>query len=282
MAWYAWVAAFLLALAALYLWMIAPRRARPDATALAGRLYAHRGLHDGNQLVFENSMEAFRRAVEAGYGIELDVQRTLDDLLVVHHDGNTARVCGQAAEIRRTRYEDLPPLPDGSPVPLFADVLGLVNGRAPLIVEVKEFGSPVGNAAAALAHLRDYRGPYCVESFHPMAVRYFRKTAPGILRGQLAPGGRRNPAEISRTVFFPLKYLLVNVLSRPHFVAYQCSSDRNLSMWLMKHLYRPLLAAWTIRSQPELDRATRFYQMPIFERFTPDKTDLPNRAARTR
>lgn len=282
MVWYAWVAAFLLALAALYLWMIAPSRARPDATALAGRLYAHRGLHDGNQQVFENSMEAFRCAVEAGYGIELDVQRTLDDLLVVHHDGNTARVCGQAAEIRHTRYEDLPLLPDGSRVPLFADVLGLVNGRAPLIVEVKEYGSPVGNAAAALAHLKDYQGPYCVESFHPMAVRYFRRIAPGILRGQLAPGGRRNPAEISRTVFFPLKYLLVNVLSRPHFVAYQCSSDQNLSMWLMKHLYRPLLAAWTIRSQPELDRATRFYQMPIFERFTPDKTTLPNRAAPTR
>ena len=278
MTWYIWIAAVLLALFALYLWMIAPRRAGVDTSALTGKLYAHRGLHDGNQQVFENSMEAFRRAVEAGYGIELDVQRTLDDMLVVHHDGNTARVCGRAAEIRNTRYEELPPLPDGSPVPLFADVLGLVNGRVPLFVEVKEYGSPVGNAAAALAQLKDYRGPFCVESFHPMAIRYFRKTAPGILRGQHAPGGRRSPAEISRSVFYPLKYLLINVLSRPHFVAYQCNSDRNLSIWLMKHLYRPLLAAWTIRSQPELDRASRFYQMPIFERFTPDEAALPNRA----
>lgn len=270
MPWYAWLLTILAALCALYLWMVAPRRVRPDASALVGRLYAHRGLHDGNRAVFENSTEAFRRAVEAGYGIELDVQLTLDAVPVVHHDGDTARVCGKPSVIRQTKYDDLPALPDGSPIPRFADVLALVGGRAPLIVEIKQYGSPTGNAAAALALLKDYRGPYCVESFHPMAVRYFRKTAPSILRGQLAAGGKRNPAEVGRTVHIALKYLLVNVLSRPHFVAYQSASDRNLSMWLMKKVFRPLLAAWTLRSQPELDRARRDYQMPIFELFSPD------------
>lgn len=258
--------------------MVAPRRVRPNASALVGRLYAHRGLHDGNRAVFENSTEAFRRAVEAGYGIELDVQLTLDGVPVVHHDGDTGRVCGKPAVILQTKYDDLPALPDGSPIPRFADVLALVDGRAPLIVEIKQYGSPTGNAAAALALLKDYRGPYCVESFHPMAVRYFRKAAPGILRGQLAAGGRRNPAEVSRTVHIAIKYLLINVLSRPHFVAYQSASDRNLPMWLMKKVFRPLLAAWTLRSQPELDRARRDYQMPIFELFKPDAAKETSRA----
>ena len=271
MSWYVWALLVLAALCALYLWLIAPRRAHPDASALVGKLYAHRGLHDGNHAVFENSMEAFRRAADAGYGIELDVQLSQDGALVVHHDGDTARVCGKPATIGQTPYQALPPLPDGSPIPLLADVLALVAGRVPLIVEIKQYGSPSGNAAAALAALRDYRGAFCVESFHPLAVRYFRKTAPGILRGQLAMGGRYNPAESSLAEHIALKYLLVNVLSRPHFLAYQSDSDQNLSMWLMKRVYRPLLAAWTIRSQQALDKARTWYAMPIFELFTPDK-----------
>ncbi len=257
------------ALAGLYLWLIAPARDRPNMAALTGKLYAHRGLHDGNHTVFENSPEAFRRAVNAGYGIELDVQLTADLTLVVHHDGDTARVCGQPARIMSTAYAALPPLPDGTPIPTFADVLALVGGRVPLIVEIKPYGDPARNAAATLSALRGYHGPYCVESFHPMAVRYFRKTAPGVVRGQLAMGGRRDPAEVGMATFYALKYLLVNALGRPHFIAYASAKDGNLSMWLMKRLFRPGLAAWTLRDQPALDQARRDYGLFIFERFTP-------------
>ncbi len=266
-----WVIVFLAALLALYLWLISPRLRRPDTTALAHSLYAHRGLHDGNRTVPENSLAAFRRAVEAGYGIELDVQLTADGVLVVHHDADTRRVCGKAAVIRATLYAALPPLSDGSPVPTFRDVLKMVNGRAPLIVEVKPYGSPTANAAAARETLRTYTGAYCVESFHPMAVRYFRKNAPDVVRGQLAMGGKRNKEEVDLPTFIALKYLLVNVLGRPHFVAYSCASDSNLSMWLMKRVFRPLLVAWTIRDQQTLNKARRAYQMPIFELFTPEK-----------
>lgn len=265
-----WLLLCLAALAGLYLWLIAPARDKPDMAALTGKLYAHRGLHDGNQTVFENSPEAFRRAVAAGYGIELDVQLTADLTLVVHHDGDTARVCGKPASILHTAYADLPPLPDGTPIPTFADVLALVGGRVPLIVEIKQYGDPARNAAAALDALRGYHGPYCVESFHPMAVRYFRTTAPGVVRGQLAMGGKRDPAEVGAVTFYALKYLLVNTLGRPHFIAYASAQDSNLSLWLMKRLFRPGLAAWTLRDQPALEKARKDYGMFIFERFTPD------------
>ena len=273
MFWYDWVLLVLVLLFVLYLWLIAPHHRRPNTEALVGKFYAHRGLHDGNHGVFENSLAAFRRAVEAGYGIELDVQLTGDGKLIVHHDGNTVRVCGIDAVIRQTPYDQLPPLPDGSPIPTFADVLALVDGRVPLIVEVKHYGKPTENAAHTLEALRGYKGPYCVESFHPMVVRYFRKAAPGIVRGQLAMGGRRDPEESSMIEYFVLKYLLVNVLGRPHFVAYSCAHDHNLSMWMMKGLFHPLLAAWTIRSQAALDKASPHYQMPIFELFTPVQKD---------
>ena len=263
-----WIA--LLGVAAIYLWMIAPSHSRPKADALLNRLYAHRGLHDGERGVPENSLVAFSRAADAGYGIELDVQLTGDLVLVVHHDANTSRLCGKDAVIRDTRHEDLPKLPDGSAIPTFAEVLALVNGRVPLIVEIKPYGKATENAAATLQALRGYAGAYCVESFHPSAVRYFRKTAPGVLRGQLAMGGKRNPKEANVQAYIALKYLLVNVMGRPHFVAYSSAEDRNLSMWLMKRTYRPMLAALTLRSQAALQQAKSHYQMWIFERFTPD------------
>lgn len=271
MGWLTTVLILMALVSALYLFLIAPARRRPDAAGLIDRLYAHRGLHDGNQTVPENSLAAFARAVEAGYGIELDVQLTGDGRAVVHHDADTLRVCGESRVIRRTPYAELPALPDGSAVPLLSDVLALVAGRVPLIVEIKHYGSPAENAARALEALRGYGGPYCVESFHPMAVRYFRKAAPALLRGQLAMGGPRDPAESGAIAYVALSLLLVNALGRPHFVAYSCAADRNLSMWLMKRCFRPLLAAWTIRDQRTLDRARRDYRMLIFERFSPDK-----------
>ena len=114
----------------LYLVLIAPSSAHPDDRALRGWLYAHRGLHDGNQSVPENSLEAFRLAAENGYGIELDVQLTRDGMLVVHHDGTLKRVCGVDRKIRELTYAELCkiPLPDGSRVPLFSEVLNLVAG----------------------------------------------------------------------------------------------------------------------------------------------------------
>lgn len=107
-----WILLCLVLLAGLYLFLIAPGRKRPDASALTGWLYAHRGLHGGD--VPENSLAAFSRAVEAGYGIELDVQLTRDGFLVVHHDASLKRVCGADLRICDITFEELcrHPLPD--------------------------------------------------------------------------------------------------------------------------------------------------------------------------
>lgn len=101
-------------------------------------------------------------------------------------------------------------------------------------------------------------------------MRYFRLHAPDVVRGQLAMGGARQPGETGFIAYFALKHLLVNSLSRPHFVAYSCPEDHTLAMWLMRRCFHPLLAAWTLRSQEALDGAlARGYQLPIFEGFIP-------------
>lgn len=267
-----WIVGILILLSGLYLWLIAPDGDAPSVEAFEGWLYAHRGLHDEKSGVSENSLSAFQAAVDAGYGMELDVQLTRDKQLVVFHDGDLKRMCGTPARVRDVTYDELMeyPLPDGSVIPLFTEVLAMVAGQAPIIVEVKHHGGAVENAEATLRILQGYEGPYCVESFHPLAVRYFQKNAPDILRGQLAGGGKWNREELGLLSHFAMKHLLVNAVGRPHFVAYSCPEDHTLGMWLMKRFFHPPLAAWTIRDEATLKAARQNDQWPIFEGFKPD------------
>lgn len=272
-----WAVGLLFVLAGLYLWAMAPAGEPPPAIHdLCGEVYAHRGFHDKSQSIPENSLAAFQRAVDFGYGIELDVQSTQDGQLVVFHDATLQRMCGSPLPLLSLSYKQLQdyPLPDGNPIPLLSQVLALVKGQVPLVVEIKHYGSATQNAALAWQHLKEYQGKYCVESFHPLAMRYFRRQAPHIVRGQLANGSGYTPGETNRLTYFAMKYLLMNAISRPHFVAYSFPGDRNLSMWLMKYLFRPPLAAWTLRTQQQLDASKPEYQMPIFEGFFPGVKDM--------
>lgn len=263
--WFLWI---LFGIGFLYLFLIAPGRRPKDCSALSPRFYAHRGLHQGES-VPENSMAAFSRAVEAGYGIELDVQLTADGHLVVFHDERFDRVCGVSGRLCDTTYDHLPKLPDGTGIPLFSQVLALVGGNVPLLVEIKYHGHVLQIAEAARKMLSRYTGPYCVESFHPLVVRYFRKNAPDVLRGQLAVGGSYQKGDLPRIGHFAMVSMLINAVGRPQFISYEAGQDHHAGIWLMKHLYKPLLAAWTIRDQSQLDRVQKEYDMPIFEGFIP-------------
>ena len=272
MPWFLWLLASLFALALLYFYLAAPSVKHPDAGALSGKLYAHRGLHDGNRQVFENSMKAFSLAANGGYGIEMDVQLTRDNVLVIHHDASTARICGTDHIITQTDYADLPLLPDGSAIPLFKDFLALIAGRVPLVVEIKSHGDHDKTAAATLAHLREYRGPFCIESFHPQIVRYVRRHAPGVIRGQLASGKPYTGKPKSFFSYFTHKHLLHNFRGRPHFIAYDCSHPASPSLLLARGLFGAFLVAWTVRDQATLDKTRKRYASWIFERFIPDNS----------
>lgn len=263
----------LILLLALYLLAIMPRMtSRPDASMLMDRWYAHRGLHDNQADAPENSMAAFEKAVSAGYGIELDVQLTRDRVPVVFHDESLMRVCGIEGNVRDYNYADLMQYPlfdSAQHIPRFEDVLEMVDGRTPLIVEIKihEDADEVCTRADAL--LRAYQGPYCIESFDPRAVQWYRKNRPQIVRGQLScryakPGKRETLTEAC------LHHLLLNFLGRPDFIAYDHHSRGNLSRVLCRRLFRALSVAWTIRSQQELDACRKDFDLFIFEGFTPE------------
>ena len=209
----------------LWVFMIAPGRATKAARApFEGRAFAHRGLYALDQSVPENSLEAFRRAVENGYGAELDVQRTKDGRIVVFHDDSMKRTCGVDRAIRDYTWEELQSFPlfgTEARIPLFSDVLKIFDGKQPLIVELKYGPDWELLSEATRRMLDEYDGPACVESFHPAIVRWFRRHDPKRLRGQLSEAACFSRNYVKWYLAFAMSRLLSNCLTRPQFVAYR-------------------------------------------------------------
>lgn len=239
------------------------------------RLYAHRGLYDNKTDAPENSMKAFEKAVEAGYGIELDVQLTKDERVVVFHDFDLKRICNVDKKVKDLTYAELSKLTildSGAKIPLFEDVLDLVDGKVPLIIEYKlpDFKTDICEIVDGM--LQYYNGSYCVESFHPMAILWYRIKRPEVVRGILssdyvATGSVENTSPI---VMSMSKNLLFNFIIRPDFISYDCKFFTNPSRQICKKLFKAPSVAWTIKSQEELELRKDDYDVFIFEGFIPE------------
>ena len=260
----------LIALCVLYLFLIAPRVPRRPLNGLEG-LYAHRGLWNGD--LPENSLPAFRAAVEKGFGIETDVHITKDDQLVVFHDDSLKRMCGDRrnlpdctlAELRRLRLAGT-----DETIATFDGFLETVDGKAPLVSEIKTDRRITLLCEQVNERLSRYQGPYCIESFDPRAVRWYRKHRPDIIRGQLT-FGLVKPFRMPKTLLMRLLASQIgNVLGRPDFMACEYETDHSIPLRLVR-LFRPHLAAWTVRSQADMDRLRGRYEIQIFEKFVPER-----------
>jgi glycerophosphoryl diester phosphodiesterase len=241
------------------------RRRVPDW--LLERPIAHRGLHDAGRP--ENSLEAFEAAIASGHPIELDVQRLADGDVAVFHDAQLERMTGRAGTIERLRREDLAALRLGDTkarIPLLHEVLELVRGRVPLVIDVKNEGR-VGSFESAIERvLRAYHAPVALQSFNPLTLAWFRRHAPDRLRGQLASDfGDVRLAAYKR---FLLRRLLLAPVSAPDYVGYEL---RCLPYWaptLARRLGIPVIA-WTVRTTDDMARAARLADNYIFESVRP-------------
>lgn len=265
------------ALIIVVLWclMLLPRRHQTGWERLKGIRYAHRGLHDMSRNIPENSMSAFHRAIEGGYGAELDVHLMADGQLAVVHDSDLTRVCGKSAIIEELKAENLKNYPlkgSGETIPLFPEVLALFEKKTPLIIELKvEHGNAAALTDAVMALLQGWEGAYCIESFHPAALLHLKKHYPFVIRGQLSENFLRS--NDAGTLTWPVRailtLLLTSFLTRPDFIAYNYIDRSCPSLRLMKRLYGVHEAGWTIRSREALEALERQGVMPIFEGFTP-------------
>ena len=258
----------------LYLFLIAPRMwKKPDRTPLLNILYAHRGLFDNKTDAPENSLPAFQKAVEAGYGIELDVQLSKDGIPVAFHDVSLKRMCGVEGNVWDYPLSELKQLKladSNAEVPTLAEVLDVVDGKVPLIIEYKLYVSQTKVCRLVNDLLRSYTGAYCIESFHPLALLWYRRHRPDVVRGQLCMEFWNEDKYRGNPFFFVLSYLVTNAAARPDFIAYKHSDASNLSFRLTKRM-GALSVAWTVKSQTQLEEAKKHFDLFIFDSFIPKK-----------
>ena len=264
----------ILVLIVLYFLAIKPRLSRQKQWApFKGVYYAHRGLHDNESEAPENSMAAFRKAVKAGYGIELDVQLTKDRVPVVFHDFTLERACGKTGKVYEYTHEELQQFPlfqSDERIPRLEDVLRTVDGKVPLIVEIKLEWMDLTVCAYVDKLLKEYKGLYCIESFNPLVLTWYRRYHNDVLRGQLSDAFLKE-GEYKGVLYWLLQNLLLNWMTKPDFVAYNHKYADNLSRRLCRKLYKNMAAAWTIKSQQELDAAKEEFDVFIFDSFIPKK-----------
>lgn len=259
-------------LCVLYVLALRCRRGHKMLKALQGWGYAHRGLHgDG---VPENSMEAFRLALEGGYGIELDVHLMKDGKLAVIHDASLKRTAGVDVKIEDLTAEDLDKYAlEGTDqtIPLFTDVLALFAGKAPIIVELKaERGNHAALSKAVCDLMDDYDGAYCLESFDPRVTLWLKKNQRCRCRGQLSENYfRSKKSKLPGVLKFLLSAQLENFIVLPDFVAYRFSDRKNIGVWLARNLWGVQGVTWTIKTQADYDTAVKEGWLPIFEGFRP-------------
>lgn len=258
------------ALVLIYLLMLMPRMAkRRRMKPFLGCQWAHRGLHCIEQGVPENSMKAFQMAVKGGYGIELDVHLTRDERLVVFHDDTLERICGNRGKVEETMYSELAGCylsGTSQRIPLLSEVLGYVDGRVPLLIEVKLPTRNMEICARLSEELRDYKGAYLVQSFNSFVLGWLKKHRADILRGQLSSNLVKSDKVPHYFIRFCVKYLLTNCYARPDFISYKLDDSRNISLRLLKHLFRTPVAVWTITTADAMERARQEFDMYIFER----------------
>ena len=235
-------------------------------TPFWGVNHAHRGLHSRDKGVPENSLAAFIAAVDAGYGIELDIQLSKDGEVVVFHDDDLERVCGVSGRVDAFSYEELSSfrlLGTDYGIPHLRDVLKVVDGRVPMIIELKTGPRNTQLCQSAWRILRQYDGDICIESFDPRIVRWFYRNVPGLLRGQLAA----QPSVLGGDIkAFLIGYGLLHFLSRPHFIAYQKGKRPLLIRVAMQFCMN---VVWTLHPEDNVDLLEMQNDAVIFEFYTP-------------
>lgn len=253
------------------------KKNRTIKTGLAER-YAHRGYHD-KPAIPENSIPAFKRAIEYGLPTEIDVHLIADGSLVVFHDDDLERVTGVKGAIEDYDLKKLKELRlEGTDeqIPTFDEVLALYEDTGlPLLIELKVVRRNYKELAKAVCYrLGRYKGPFALQSFDPRALVQVRKLRPDFMRGQLSKNFFKSTEGLPFYQVALLTNLAMNLFARPDFISYKFK-DRSNKV-LRRNVDRKGLseASWTIRSKAAYDAAVRAGCIPIFEKIEPEDLGL--------
>lgn len=232
---------------------------------LKDRPIAHRGLHDGNKRIWENTRSAFQRAIDGNHPIECDVHLTMDGQVVVFHDSDLKRLTGNNGKVHETKLDAMKAMPIGgtadNPLSL-QELLSMVNGRVPLIIELKgDEGHDDGLVAATGRALNGYAGKAAVMSFDHHLIRQFKHHCHDVPCGLTAEGLREKDMEAHFSMLaHEINFVSYNVHHLPNpFISF-----------VRAELNMPVIT-WTVRSPDEFEKTYAHADQPTFEGIDPDR-----------
>ena len=233
-----------------------------DVKALIAQPIAHRGRHDGNKSVWENTLSAFQAAIDEGFAIECDLQYAADAVPVVFHDAGMSRLCNIKGDVRAKSSAELSLISVGGTkdkVPSLKQLLALVRGRVPLVLELKgREGDDDGFAAAVLEELEDYEGPVALMSFDHWLLRDLRELECPRPVGLTAEGTKAADFEMhDEMISLGMDFISYNIMHLPNdYITLQRSKDI------------PVIS-WTVRSREQQAHSEANADQITFEGFDP-------------
>ena len=236
-----------------------------DIEFLSRNLIAHRGYHNNKKGIPENSVLAFKKAIDNKYLIELDVRLTKDKKLVVFHDGNLKRVCGVNKRVKDLTYRELLKynLFDTTlKVPLFSDVIKLVNGRVPILIETKYHNRYGVLEKILINELSNYKGLYAIQSFYPMSLLWLKRNTKDIPIGLLSSNFKN---DLNRLKIIIGKTLILDLFFKTDFISYDVKGLPN--NYLSYKRNKKKIVIWTIKNKKDYDLARQYTDSLICENF---------------
>lgn len=236
-------------------------------TWLVQRCIAHRGLH--NDYAPENSIQAFQNAIDKNLPIEFDIQIISDGTIIVFHDSKLKRLTGRDVYTKNLTIKDLKNyklLNTNFSIPTLEEVLTLVSGKVPILIEIKNEGKVGLLENKLLKILENYKGEFAIQSFNPFVLQWFKNNAPDIIRGQLSSRFKNESLSFFKKFFLRRMYFNKRI-SEPHFVAYEANALPN--RFAKKNKKSPLLA-WTVKGQEEYKKVAPYCDNIIYEKFDPE------------
>ena len=224
-------------------------------------IIAHRGIHD-NKNIYENTLESFKLAIKKGYIIELDIRITKDKQIVVFHDNNTKRITKQEKIVEESTYKELNNQ-NIIHIPLLSEVLDLVSGKVPLLIELKQTNKVGELETIFMKIMKKYKGKYAIQSFNPNVLYWFKRNYPKVLRGQLS--SKYNKQKIPTIKKVILSNMLLNIFTKPNFISYKYNelSLEKINKYKKKNIH---LIGWTITNEREFNHYKEYYDNLICEK----------------
>lgn len=249
-----------------------------DVKDIMARPIAHRGFHNEDAGVIENTPSAVQAAVDKGFGIEIDVQETADGDPVVFHDYTLDRLTeasGKVIERPTSSLTSVSMKTGGDKLWLLQDLFDLVDGKAPLVVEIKSLMRPDAQGdfvRTVVDQVAAYKGPVAIKSFDPDMVSIVKSRNRNVLRGIVAEATQTGAMyrHISRTDRFILRNMLHAVRTTPNFISYGISDLPHAAPSFFRKVLGIPVMAWTIRTREQRERAAIYADQIVFEGFDPD------------